>query len=176
MSDCHPTILPLLLDAGWVYDLGMADDTYTVERSLTIDAPPARVYEQIADFHHWTAWSPWEDIDPELTREYSGEEAGAGAVYGWSGNRKAGQGRMTITDVTQPSRVQIDLVFEKPFKARNDTFFTIEPKGSGSRVTWSMSGKRTVVTKVMGIFKSMDKFLGPDFEKGLSRLKATVER
>jgi hypothetical protein len=28
----------------------------------------------------------------------------------------------------------------------------------------------------MGIFKSMDKFLGPDFEKGLSRLKATTEK
>jgi uncharacterized protein YndB with AHSA1/START domain len=153
----------------------MADDTYTVERSVTIDAPPARIYDQIADFHNWTAWSPWEDIDPELKRDYSGPEAGTGAVYQWSGNRKAGQGRMMITDVTAPSRVQIDLVFEKPFKARNDTSFAIVPQGSGSRVTWSMSGKNTVATKVMGIFRSMDRFLGPDFEKGLSRLKATVE-
>ena len=71
--------------------------------------------------------------------------------------------------------MQIDLLFEKPFKARNDTYFTLEPQGSGSRVTWTMSGKITVVTKVMGIFKSMDTFLGPDFEKGLSHLKATVE-
>ncbi|MBA2558752.1 MAG: SRPBCC family protein, partial [Propionibacteriales bacterium] len=44
----------------------MADDTYTVQRSATIDAPQARIYEQISDFHNWPNWSPWEDIDPEL--------------------------------------------------------------------------------------------------------------
>jgi len=153
----------------------MTDDTYTVERSLTIDAPAARIYEQIADFHHWTKWSPWEDVDPDLKRTYSGAESGTGAVYGWSGNRKAGQGRMEVTDATEPSRVQIDLVFEKPWKARNDTTFTIASQGSGSLVTWSMTGKKSLITKVMGVFKSMDKFLGPDFEKGLARLKATTE-
>jgi hypothetical protein len=28
----------------------MADDTYTVERSVTIDASPARAHDQIANF------------------------------------------------------------------------------------------------------------------------------
>jgi uncharacterized protein YndB with AHSA1/START domain len=154
----------------------MADDTFSVERSVTIDAPPGRVYDQIANFHNWTNWSPWEDTDPELRRTYSGAESGTGAVYGWSGNRKAGKGRMEITDATEPEGVQIDLVFEKPWKARNDTRFTIAPEGSGSRVTWSMTGKNTLMTKVMGIFKSMDKFLGPDFERGLARLKTTTEK
>ena len=83
---------------------------------------------------------------------------------------------MTITDVAEPSSVRIDLVFEKPFKARSDTVFTIEPDGSGSRVTWTMTGKKTLATKVMGIFKSMDSLVGPDFEKGLARLKATTEK
>ena len=154
----------------------MADDTYSVERSVTIDAPPARIYDQIANFHNWISWSPWEGLDPELKRTYSGAESGTGAVYRWSGNRKAGQGRMEITDATEPSRVQIDLVFEKPWKARNDTLFTIQPEGSGSSVDWSMTGKNTLMTKVMGIFKSMDNLLGPDFEKGLARLKATTEK
>ncbi len=153
----------------------MADSTYTVERSATIDAAPGRVYNQIADFHNWTDWSPWEDVDPELERTYSGAESGAGAVYALSGNLKAGQGRMEITDAVEPSRVQIDLVFEKPWKARNDTVFTIQPEGSGSRVTWSMTGKKTLMTKAMGIYKSMDALIGPDFEKGLARLKATTE-
>jgi hypothetical protein len=161
--------------AEWRYAPAMADDIYTVERSATIDAPPARVYGEIADFHNWTKWSPWEGLDPALQRTYSGAESGTGAVYRWSGNRKAGQGRMEITDATEGSSVQIDLVFEKPFKARNDTSFIVQPERSGCRVTWSMSGKKTLMTKAMGIFKSMDKFLGPDFEKGLAQLKATTE-
>jgi hypothetical protein len=153
----------------------MATNTYTVARSVTIDAPPATVYAQIANFHHWTNWSPWEGVDPALVRTYSGPESGVGAQYGWTGNRKAGHGRMAITDATEPSRVQIDVVFEKPWKAHNDTVFTIEPTGSESRVTWSMTGKKTLVTRVMGLVKSMDKLLGPDFEKGLARLKATTQ-
>jgi uncharacterized protein YndB with AHSA1/START domain len=154
----------------------MAADTYTVRRAETIDAPPKRVYDQIADFHRWTSWSPWEDVDPQLRRTYSGAPAGAGAVYTWSGNRKAGQGRMEIVEATEPSKVRIDLTFEKPWKARNDTEFTIEPQGAGSRVTWTMTGKKTLMTKVMGVVMSMDKLLGRDFEMGLRRLKETTEQ
>lgn len=153
----------------------MADETYTVERSATIEAPPERVYDQIADFHNWRNWSPWEDIDPDLERTYSGVQSGTGAVYRWSGNRKAGQGRMEITEAATPSKIRIDLTFEKPWKARNDTVFVIRPEGSGSHITWTMTGRKTFLTKVMGVFKSMDSFLGPDFEKGLARLKAATE-
>lgn len=162
--------------AGWYYVQAMVDSTYTVQRSTTINAQPTRIYDQIVDFHNWTHWSPWEDLDPDLKRTYSGATSGTGAVYAWSGNRKAGQGRMEITDTSEPSGVAIDLLFEKPFKARNGIVFTIAPEGSSSRVTWSMTGKKTLVTRAMGIFTSMDKFLGGDFERGLTRLKATAEK
>jgi polyketide cyclase/dehydrase/lipid transport protein len=154
----------------------MADDTYTVERSTTIEAPAALIYEQIADFHNWPTWSPWEDIDPDLQRAYSGPQAGVGATYSWSGNRKAGRGRMEITAAEEPVAVAIDLVFEKPFKARNDTGFSLRPEGSGTVVTWTMNGRKTVLTRVMGVFLSMEKLLGPDFEKGLARLKTATEQ
>jgi uncharacterized protein YndB with AHSA1/START domain len=154
----------------------MSHDTYTVERSTTIAAPRERIYEQLADFHNWTNWSPWEGMDPAMKRTYSGADAGAGAAYAWSGNRKAGQGRMEITDASQPSWVQIALTFEKPFRSRSQTVFDIQPDGSQSRVTWTMIGEQTLMTKAMGIFTSMDKMIGPDFEKGLSQLKATTEQ
>jgi polyketide cyclase/dehydrase/lipid transport protein len=154
----------------------MADDMYTVERSTTIDAPPARIYAQVANFHRWRAWSPWEGLDPDLRRTYTGPDTGSGATYAWAGNRKAGEGRMEITEASEPTRVSIDLQFLKPFKARNETVFDIRPEGSGARVTWAMTGRRTLVTKIMGVFKSMDAMVGPDFERGLASLKATVER
>ena len=149
-------------------------DTYTVERSVTIAAPPQRVYAQIADLHNWRNWSPWEDIDPDLDRTYSGAESGPGAVYNWSGNRKAGAGRMEVTRTDEPSAVGSGST-SKPWKAHNDTVFTIRPAGEGSAVTWSMTGQKTRMIRIMGIFRSMDSFLGKDFEKGLGRLKATAE-
>jgi hypothetical protein len=154
----------------------MAGDTFTVERAATIEAPAERVYEQIVDFHRWRAWSPWEEVDPELRREYLGADAGEGAVYSWSGNRKAGQGRMEITRATVPSQVDIDLRFEKPWKSQNTTTFALAPEGDATRVTWTMVGPKTLMTRVMGIFTSMDKLVGKDFEKGLDRLKAVAEQ
>ena len=153
----------------------MADETYVVERSIVINAPAGRIYELVADFRQWRDWSPWEGLDPDLKRTYSGSESGVGARYQWSGNRKAGQGSMTITEGAEPSRVRLDLLFEKPFKARNDLVLAIQPEGSGSRVIWTMTGQRTFMVKVMGLVKSMDKFIGPDFEKGLLQLKSVAE-
>ncbi|MET0884381.1 MAG: SRPBCC family protein [Acidimicrobiales bacterium] len=153
---------------------GEARNTYTVERQALIPAPPARVYAALADFHDWPNWSPWEGLDPDMTRTFSGVDAGVGAVYEWKGNRKAGEGRMEITAAEEPSGVTLALDFLKPFKSSSTTRFQLEPEGDGTRVTWTMQGPKTFVTKVMGIFTSMDKLIGKDFEKGLTQLEAHV--
>ena len=86
-------------------------DTYTVERTTTINAPADEVYAQIVDFHNWRNWSPWDGLDPNMQRSYSGADSGVGAGYSWSGNRKAGAGSMEIIDTVEPSSVQIALEF-----------------------------------------------------------------
>jgi hypothetical protein len=149
-------------------------DQYEVVRTTTVATPAAAVHRLIGDFHEWSRWSPWEDIDPDMQRTYSGADAGVGAVYEWSGDRKAGEGRMEIT-ADEPSRLIIALEFLKPFKSSNTTTFELAEQGATTTVTWRMVGPKTFVTKVMGIFKSMDKMIGPDFERGLARLKAAAE-
>lgn len=150
-------------------------DTYTLKRSATINASPELVYAEIADFHRWTGWSPWEDLGPDIQRTYTGSDSGTGAVYAWKGNRKAGVGRMEITEAIEASGVEIALDFVKPFKSSSTTAFTLTPEGDGTHVTWTMTGPKTLMIKVMGLFKNMDKMIGPDFEKGLGRLKALAE-
>jgi hypothetical protein len=150
-------------------------DTYAVERSIRINASPAFVYGHIVDLHRWTDWSPWEGRDPNIQRTYSGPEAGRGAMYAWSGNRQVGEGRMEIMEAVEPSKVKIALDFIKPFKSSSITAFDLQPEGDGTRVTWTMKGEKTFMVKVMGIFRSMDKMIGPDFEKGLAQLRAVSE-
>ena len=151
--------------------------TFTVQRSTTVHAPAPQVEEEIVDFHRWPAWSPWEGLDPQLARSYTGPAQGPGSVYEWTGNRKAGAGRMQITDVSPGSRVEIDLRFLKPFKSRSTTVFSLQPHDDGSTtVTWTMTGPRTLGVKAMSLFTSMDKLVGGDFEKGLARLKDVAER
>jgi uncharacterized protein YndB with AHSA1/START domain len=147
---------------------------YEVVRDATVPAPPRVVFDLIADFHRWSEWSPWEDLDPAMQRTFSGAESGVGAVYEWSGNRKAGQGRMEITAADAPSHVEVTLQFLKPNKSSNTTTFELDASGDGTHVTWRMVGPKTFMTRIMGIFTSMDKMVGPDFEKGLERLSAAA--
>ena len=70
-------------------------DTFRIERSTTIDAAPQAIFPHINDFHAWEAWSPYEKMDADLGKTYSGPASGVGAAYAWVG-RKAGSGRMEI--------------------------------------------------------------------------------
>ena len=92
--------------------------TYSVSRSVTVAAPPAQVHALVDDFHAWPRWSPWEGLDPDQERHYSGPDRGVGARYAWQGNRKAGAGSMSITEVEPPRHVTITLDFSRPMERR----------------------------------------------------------
>jgi uncharacterized protein YndB with AHSA1/START domain len=151
-------------------------NNFAVQRSTRIDAPPARIYPHIADFHRWAEWSPFERMDPAMKKTYSGAASGPGSAYEWEGNSKVGQGRMEITEASPPDTVTVKLDFLKPFEAHNMAKFTLVPVGSSTDVTWRMFGPSPFVTKVMGVFFNMEKMVGKDFERGLSSLKSVAER
>lgn len=143
-------------------------------RSALIDAPPERIYPFIANFHAWPQWSPFEDMDADLKREYGGAAEGVGATYAWEG-RKAGAGSMEIVETAPPHSVIIRLNFLKPFKAENRASFTIQPVAAGARVTWQMTGPSPFFFRLMGLFFNADRLVGGMFETGLARLKAVAE-
>jgi hypothetical protein len=148
--------------------------TYTVTRSTVIPAPAQDVFPLVNSFREWPKWSPWESVDPDMQRTYSGAESGVGAKYAWSGNRKAGAGNMEITESREPDVIRIRLEFIKPFPAVNPTTFTFVPEGGGTRVTWTMTGEHKGIGKVFALFMNMDKMVGGDFEKGLASLASVV--
>lgn len=158
--------------------LGLAltqPDSFKVQRSATIKAPPAKVMAYLNDFHQWQAWSPWEKLDPNMKRSFEGAASGPGAVYAWNGNDQVGAGRMEITG-SAPTQLDIKLDFIKPFASSNRTEFVLQPQGDATLVTWTMTGPSQFITKLMGVFFSMDKMVGKDFEKGLAQLKAAAEK
>ena len=149
---------------------------FRIERATSIKAPPDKIFALINDFRNWRAWSPWERMDPNLRRSYGGAERGEGAVYEWEGNSKVGKGRMEIVEAPPPSRVAIKLDFLKPFEAHNTAEFTLVPRGESTEVTWAMHGPNLFIGKVMGVFMSMDRMIGKDFEAGLANLKTAAEQ
>jgi len=151
-------------------------DMFRIERAAIIAAPPERIFPLINDFRQWQSWSPFEKLDPAMTKTMSGPASGKGAVYEWKGNRKAGQGRMEIAEVSAPSKIDIDLRFLKPFKAHNTAEFRLEPQGGATKVTWAMRGKSPFVAKIMRTLVDVDAMVGRDFEAGLANLKTIAEK
>ena len=159
--------------------LGLAatrPDTFHVERMTSINAAAEKIFPLINDFSSWSAWSPYEKLDPDMKRTRSGPRSGTGAVYAWEGNGKVGAGRMEIVDAPAPSKVVIKLGFSKPFEAHNIAQFNLAPRGNATNVTWSMDGPSPFVAKLMGLFFDMDNMVGRDFEIGLANLKSLSEK
>ena len=143
---------------------------FRVERSAQINDPASAVFPLINDFHNWAQWSPYEKLDPNMKKTYSGPPAGTGAEYAWVGNDKAGEGRMTITDSKPNQLVSFKLEFLKPFAATNQATFTLTPTPLGTDVRWSMEGNNGFVAKAFCLVVDMDSLVGKDFEQGLSNL------
>ena len=148
---------------------------YKVARSAVVLAPAPAVYAQVADFHRWEKWSPWEKLDAGMQKVYSGTDGAPGASYAWKGNDKVGEGRMTLLDAQPGEAVAIRLEFVKPFASTCATGFRFSPQGGGTQVTWSMEGENGFLGKAFSLVLDMDKMIGGDFERGLATLKAVAE-
>jgi Polyketide cyclase / dehydrase and lipid transport len=150
-------------------------DSFSVERRIVVQAPPEKIQPFLSDFRRWAEWSPWEKLDPAMNRRFGGAASGVGSTYAWKGNKDVGSGRMEVTSEV-PGKVSIQLDFIEPFEGHNITDFSLTPSASGTEVRWLMSGPAPFVTKLMGVFVSMDTMIGKDFEKGLAQLKLAAEK
>lgn len=145
-------------------------DTFKVQRSAVIAAPPATVFALVNDLRLWNDWSPWAKLDPNAKNTFQGPTSGPGAGFAWSGNNKVGEGRMTIVESRPGEHVRIKLEFMRPMKATNDTLFTFTPDGAGTRVTWTMSGHNALTGKAINLVMDCDRMVGQQFEQGLANL------
>jgi hypothetical protein len=149
--------------------------TFRVERSIVVQAPPEKITPYLSDLKKWPSWSPWEKVDPDMKREYSGAESGVGARYAWDGDSNVGAGRIEIKDSTSHF-VGFSLEFLRPMECTNQADFTMTPDGDGTKVSWAMYGENTFMGKVVQVFCDMDAMCGPQFEEGLTNLKNLAEK
>lgn len=148
-------------------------DSFRVERSLRMQAPPEKIFALVNDLHAFNRWNPWLRKEPNAQLSYTGPALGPGARSAWEG-KELGSGSMTVT-TAEPQKITLQLDFLKPFEAQNTAEFTLTPEAGGTTVVWAMHGPANFMTKVMGLFFSMDRIVGKDFEDGLVNLKALAE-
>ena len=172
-------VVAIILAIAIAVVLGLAatkSDTLRVQRAISINAPPERIFPLISDFHQWLHWSPYERKDPEMKRTYEGAASGKGAVYAWNGDKNVGSGRMEILEASAPQKIVVKLDFFTPFEGHNTAEFTMLPQGDGTHVTWLMHGPARFMTRLIQVFMNLDNMIGKDFEAGLANLKTITEK
>ena len=107
-------MIPILLALAFVALLFIVviagqSGEFKLSRSANIAAPPGKVFPYINDFHNWEAWSPWAKLDPACKNAFEGAPAGTGAIFSWAGNKKVGEGRMTIMESRPTDLIRIKI-------------------------------------------------------------------
>jgi len=139
-----------------------------VSRSIEIDQPADKIFPLLNDFNQWQDWSPWLLADPDTQVNVAPD----GKSYSWEGPI-TGSGEMKVLSETATSSIHYELLFLKPFRSHAKTHFTLEPTKLGTRLTWVMDSSLPFF--MFWMKKSMQVFIGMDYDRGLQMIKDLAE-
>ena len=161
--------LLLIIIIGLAIYIAVQPNSFEVSRERTVEAPAAVLYDNVIDFKNWESWSPWVEKEPDLKLMFPEQTAGVGGSYSWEG--KDGLGSMKTTDAAPYESIDQELQFEdfKPSSIK----WTFEPTSDNkTKVTWKMNSEEVpfMFKGFAALSGGFDKMIGPDFERGLSKL------
>lgn len=149
-------------------------NTYTVERSLKMNATPDKIYPHLISFKKGLEWSAWEKTDKDVKRTFTGPESGMGAVYEFEG-KKSGHGKLSFKKLVPNEIVKMDLTFYKPMQGSNDVTYSLKKEGAETIMTYHMTGPAPITARIIWLFADMDKYMGDKFNESMQSLKTLVE-
>ncbi len=164
----------LILIAAFVATSFLLPSQFNVARSVTINAPPEKIYPLIANTREWKNWTVWNRRDPNMKIDYAGPESGLGAKWSWE-SKTEGSGEMEFTQAEPNKSLGYRLLF-KDFNTTSTGTLKLEPEGAATKVTWSFVGEagNNPMMRYMG--SMMDGMIGKDFDAGLANMKALAEQ
>jgi hypothetical protein len=150
-------------------------NSFHYERSGLINAPVDKIYPYLINFKLGSQWSPYEKIDLNMKKTFSGPDSGVGAKMEFDGNNKVGAGKLEILKVVPHSRVELRLEMIRPIGGVNLIHYKLVPESAGTRFTWMMEGKANFLSKLVGVLIDCDKMIGNQFNEGIQNLKKIAE-
>jgi len=165
----------LVLVSGLAVMVSTRPERLKVQRSVEMSAAPDVVFAQLNDFHHWAAWSPWDQKDPSMKRTYPGSPVGIGAGYSWESSSQ-GEGKLTIVQSTPPNMLTVQV---ESLRSRDTsgtmTFRVTSSDSRDSTVTWSLTLDNSLTSRGLSLFSNLGATLDEDFRTGLAELKRVSE-
>lgn len=148
------------------------------EKSISINAPVGKVWQNTNTLKAMDQWSPWNDLDPGMKKDWTGTTGQTGEKVCWdSKNKDAGKGCQELKKVDEAGkRIDTEIKFLTPYESEANAYVTVVPEGNGSKATWGFTSQIPYPFTLMKLFMNMEEAIGKDYQKGLSRLKALSEK
>lgn len=147
---------------------------YHFEKSIVINAPADKVYQNISSMKAFNQWNPWMKLDPNMKIDYSGKSGQVGDQYCWDGNDDAGAGCHIITALVPNKKQSAKMLFTRPFESDATSDIVLTPQGNSTKVTWDMDCEFDYPMNLMTVF--MDGQMDKSYGEGLAALKALSEK
>lgn len=148
---------------------------YQISRSIRIHAGAEQLFPFINNSKKSNEWMPWAESDPSVKMTFSGPDEGVGSVSSWNSTGHMGDGRAEVIESVPNQKVVTKLTYTKPMAMQQVAEIALQPSEGETVVTWSVSGESPLLARMICIVLNMDKMVGSEFEKGLSKLKRIVE-
>jgi len=167
--------LVLALIALLLLTAAILPKTSTLTVSTVIDRPVRDVFEYVKHLKNQKYYSVWVMADPDVKLSYTGEDGTVGFISVWSSeNKNVGVGAQEITNIVDGQRYDVELRFEKPFKATNQAYTTTEALGNDqTRVTNVFTAHSAFPMNLMSVL--MKNMLLRDMNQNMANLKKELE-
>ncbi len=146
-----------------------------IAREQLIKATPDVIFPYINHSKKSNEWMPWKDSDPKVEMIYSGPEEGLGSTSSWDSPGQMGTGQAVVVESIPLQHVKTQLTYTKPMQMSQLATISLTPTSDGTLVRWEVTGENSFLGRLMCLFFDMDELVGSEFEKGLMKLKKTIE-
>jgi hypothetical protein len=148
-----------------------------IERSITINAPAAVIYQQLIKLENFNKYSVWSQQDSTIKYTLTGTDGTTGAGTSWTGDPEiSGNGNIEIVSLEENKSVKHKLHFTKPKKGTAESAFTLKETNGLTTVTWNFDLITPRPWNIFNLFYSLDKKMGTDFDESLASLKTAIEK
>lgn len=149
---------------------------YIVQRQITINKSSRAIFDYIKYLKNQQHYSKWVMMDPNAKMDYTGIDGAVGFISAWdSENKNVGKGEQEIKKLTDSSRLDCEVRFEKPFKNIAQIYMEVMPISENTtNVEWGMVGKNPYPFNLMNLF--IPDMLARDLQTSLVNLKNILEQ
>jgi hypothetical protein len=148
---------------------------YHYEKSMVVNAPKEKVWQQVSSMKAFNQWNPWMKLDKNMKITYTGNSGEVGDKYCWdSKNDDAGAGCQEIKELVVNEKQKTEMNFMRPFAGQATSEIVLKSEGNSTKVTWTMDTEQDPMMKIMR--PMMDYQMGKSYEEGLQSLKQISEK